>query len=50
MARINIEDRWGSLPPELKQQLLDGKVREFSPEYKTAIERYLKRLSTPKKK
>jgi hypothetical protein len=48
-ARINLNEIWGNLPPELRQKLIDRNFDDFTPEYKAQIEEYFKKTSSLKK-
>jgi hypothetical protein len=43
-----IEGRWGNLPPELRQRLLERNFREFTPEYQEEIRAYYRRIAQPR--
>jgi hypothetical protein len=50
VARINLNEIWGNLPPELRQKLIDRNYDEFTPEYQEQIQEYFRKTSsTPKK-
>jgi len=40
-------DRWGRLPKEVRQKLLDSKTKMVPTEYEKMIRRYIKRISNP---
>lgn len=42
-------ERWGFLPKELRQRLIDRNYREFTPEYQREIKNYFRRLSKPRR-
>lgn len=41
--------RWGFLPEELRQRLLDRNFREFTPEYQRELRNYFRRTFNPKR-
>jgi hypothetical protein len=50
VAKINLNEIWGNLPPELRQKLIDRNFDDFTPEYKEQIAEYFKKTgSAPKK-
>lgn len=40
-----LEGRWGVLPPELRQRLVERNFREFTPEYQEELRAYFRRLA-----
>ena len=40
-----LEGRWGVLPPELRQRLIERNFREFTPEYQEELRAYFRRLA-----
>ena len=50
VARINLNDIWGNLPPEIRQKLIDRNFDDFTPEYKDQIEEYFRKTSTTPQK
>lgn len=42
-------ERWGVLPPELRQRLVDRDFRRYTPQYDAAIRAYLRRLANPER-
>jgi hypothetical protein len=43
---LDIEGRWGMLPPELRQKLQDRNFQEFTPEYQEEIKAYYRKLGS----
>lgn len=41
--------RWGFLPEELRQRLLDRNFREFTPEYQRELKNYFRRTFSPRR-
>ena len=44
-AKVNLNEIWGNLPPELRQKLVDRNFDDFTPEYKEQITEYFKKTS-----
>jgi len=48
-ARVDLNEIWGNLPPELRQKLIDRNFDDFTPEYTEQIKEYFQKTgSTPK--
>lgn len=43
-----LEGRWGNLPPELRQRLIERNFKEFTPEYQEELKAYYRRIANPK--
>ena len=50
VGRVNLADRWGVLPKELRQKLIHQDFKDYTPEYEAKIRAYLKKIATPKKR
>lgn len=44
---VDVEGRWGNLPPELRQRLVESNLFEFTPDYQEEIKAYFKRVFNP---
>ena len=42
--REHIREKWGVLPPELRQKLVDRNFKDFTPEYEAAIKAYFRKI------
>ncbi len=47
--RIDLNDIWGNLPPEVRQKLVDRNFDDFTPEYEAEIREYFKKTSASKR-
>ena len=43
----HLHERWGMLPPEMRQRLIDRNFQDFTPEYELEIRAYFKRILNP---
>lgn len=41
----DIEGRWGFLPPELRQRLMQRDFQEFTPDYQDELKAYYRRIA-----
>ena len=40
------EERWGHLPPELRQRLIDRNFKDFTPPYAKELKEYYKKIGS----